>query len=155
MATKDDNVAVARRLRPAVTRLYLMMRRHTPIPEYTAAQASGMATLLDHGPMRMGEFADRESIRMPTATSLIDGLIRDGLVQRERDPADRRAVLVSVTDHGHAVLDRVRAQRDDALAVAIAALSDDDRAALAAAAPALQALHESLEGAVQSKNVHR
>ena len=148
MVTRDDNAAVARRIRPALTRLYLMLRRRTPIPEYTSAQASGLATLLDHGPMRMGEFADRESIRMPTATSLVDGLIRNGLAHREPDPADRRAVLVSLSEHGRALLQRVRDQRDDVLTDAIAQLSDDDRAALAAAAPALEALHELLEGTV-------
>lgn len=122
-----------------------MLRRHTPIPEYTAAQASALATLLDHGPMRMGDFADRESIRMPTATSLVDGLIRSDLAQRAPDPSDRRAVLVSLTSHGEQVLERVREQRDDALTRAIAMLSDDDRAALSGATGALQALHEVLE----------
>ncbi|MBE7191934.1 MarR family transcriptional regulator [Gordonia polyisoprenivorans] len=149
--THQDTASIARAIRPALTRLYLMLRRHTPIPEYSSAQASGLATLLDHGPMRMGDFAARESIRMPTATSLVDGLIRNGLAFREPDPTDRRAVLVSLTDHGRAVLQRVREQRDDVLAHAIAELSDDDRAALAAAAPALRALHEVLEGTVPTR----
>ncbi|MGC4934410.1 MarR family winged helix-turn-helix transcriptional regulator [Gordonia sp. DT30] len=145
-APVEDSTDIARAIRPAVTRLYLILRRHTPIPEYSAAQASGLATLLDHGAMRMGDFAARESIRMPTATSLVDGLIRNGLARRDPDPSDRRAVLVSLTDHGRSVLQRVSTQRDDVLAHAIAELADDDRAALAAAAPALKALQEVLEG---------
>lgn len=151
MMTSPESAAVARQLRPAVTRLYLMLRRHTPIPEYTAAQASGLATLLDHGPMRMGEFADRESIRMPTATSLVDGLVRNGLVEREPDPCDRRAVLVSLSAHGREVLERVRVRRDDVLTDAITELSDADRAALAGAAGALTTLHDLLEGQVRSR----
>lgn len=132
-------------IRPSLTRLYLALRRHTPIPEYTAAQASALVTLIDHGPMRMGEFADRESIRMPTATALIDGLRRNDLVERSPDPEDRRAVLVSVTEHGREVLDRVRGQRDEVLTAALAALTEEQRAALSAAAPALRALQEHLE----------
>lgn len=128
-----------------LTRMYLMMRRHAPIPDYSAAQASALATLLDHGPLRMGEFAERESVRMPTATAMIDGLIRNGLAQREPDPADRRAVLVSLTERGSAVLTRVREQRDDVLTRAIAQLDPADRAALVTAAGALAALHRVLE----------
>ncbi|MGV9860818.1 MarR family winged helix-turn-helix transcriptional regulator [Gordonia sp. NPDC003425] len=142
----DDSAEIARRLRPALTRLYLALRRHTPIPEYSAAQASGLAVLLDHGPMRMGEFAERESIRMPTATALVDGLRKNGLVERRPDPDDRRAVIVELTDHGRAVLTRVRNERDDVLAAAIAQLTDADRDRLADAAPALRALHQLLEG---------
>ncbi len=137
--------ALAAALRSTLTRLYLALRRHTPIREYTAAQASALSVLLDHGPMRMGELADRESIRMPTATALIDGLARNGLVERHADPEDRRAVLVGLTDHGVDVLDRVRGQRDSILTEAVAQLSDADRAALNAAAPALERLREQLE----------
>ncbi|MFT4126671.1 MAG: MarR family transcriptional regulator [Gordonia sp. (in: high G+C Gram-positive bacteria)] len=146
MVTRSDSQAIAREIRPSITRLYLMLRRHAPIPEYSAAQASAMATLLDHGPLRMGELADRESIGLSTATSVVDGLIRSDLVERTVDPADRRAVLVSLTSRGREVLTRVRDRRDDVLRDAIAELTDDDRAALAAAAPALRNLHSLLEG---------
>ncbi|MAU80970.1 MarR family transcriptional regulator [Gordonia sp. Z-3] len=141
----DETFQLASALRPTVTRLYLTLRRRTPIAEYSAAQASALAVLLDHGPMRMGELAERESIRMPTATALIDGLTKNGLVERTPDPADRRAVLVGLTDHGRDLLDRVRGRRDSILTAALAELSDDDRAALTAAAPALEALRHQLE----------
>ncbi|MXP21455.1 MarR family transcriptional regulator [Gordonia sp. HNM0687] len=141
----DEAYRLASALRPTVTRLYLTLRRRTPIAEYSAAQASALSVLLDHGPLRMGELAERESIRMPTATALIDGLTKNGLVERTPDPADRRAVLVGLTDHGRTVLDRVRGRRDTILTAALAGLTDDDRAALAAAAPALEALRHQIE----------
>ncbi|GAA1483077.1 hypothetical protein GCM10009624_35170 [Gordonia sinesedis] len=138
---------LASQLRPTVTRLYLALRRRTPMADYayTAAQASAMATLMDHGPLRIGELADRESIRMPTATTLVDGLTRNGLADRQPDPDDRRAVLVGLTEHGRSVLRTVGARRDDVLTRALATLDDEQRAALAAAAPALWALHRALE----------
>ncbi|GAB19673.1 putative MarR family transcriptional regulator [Gordonia effusa NBRC 100432] len=141
----SDNAKLAAELRPVLTRLYLSLRRHTPITEYTAAQASALATLVDHGPMRMGELAERESIRMPTATSLVDGLIRSELVTRCADPTDRRAVVIDLTARGHEVLRRVRAQRDDAVSEALSGLSDDHRAALANATQALKELHKMVE----------
>ncbi|NMO03447.1 MarR family transcriptional regulator [Gordonia sp. TBRC 11910] len=140
-----DNAKLASELRPTLTRLYLSLRRHTPITEYTAAQASALATLFDHGPMRMGELAERESIRMPTATSLVDGLIKSDLATRHADPTDRRAVVIELTEHGRVVLRRVRAERDDAVTAALAGLSDEHRAALAAATEALKELHKQVE----------
>ena len=76
---------LARDLRPAITRLYLALRRRAPIAGLSAAQASALSTLLVHAPLRMGALADREGIRMPTATTLVDGLINLGLVHRRPD----------------------------------------------------------------------
>ncbi|EGD54522.1 MarR family winged helix-turn-helix transcriptional regulator [Gordonia neofelifaecis] len=141
----NDSPDLASGLRHTVTRLYLTLRRNSPINELSAAQASGLAALVDYGPMRMGEFADRESIRMPTATALIDGLLRDGYVTRDPDPDDRRAVLVAPTDNGVAIVSDIRTSRDDNVTRALETLSDDHRAALAAALPALRELQTRME----------
>jgi DNA-binding MarR family transcriptional regulator len=37
-----------------------------------------------------------------TVTSVVDGLVARGLVQRSSDPADRRRVVLSLTDQGRA-----------------------------------------------------
>lgn len=42
---------------------------------------------------------------------LLNELERDGLIRRERDPADRRRYLVQITEAGVAVLDRAQAAR--------------------------------------------
>ncbi|WOC12283.1 hypothetical protein MP11Mi_13680 [Gordonia sp. MP11Mi] len=128
-----------------MTRLYLALRRNSPITELSAAQASALATLSDYGPMRMGAFADREGVRMPTATNLVDVLARDGLVTRDPDPDDRRAVVIALTDVGRTTLDEVRMRRDDVLTAALEQLSGEQLAALAAAAPALRDLRARLE----------
>lgn len=132
-------------LRHTVTRLYLTLRRNAPLSELSAAQASALAILIDYGPMRMGELAERESIRMPTATALVDGLLREGLVSREPDPTDRRAVVVAPTAEAGRAVDRIRTSRDDTVTRALATLSDDHRAALAAALPALRELQIRME----------
>ncbi|MBD0862770.1 MarR family transcriptional regulator [Gordonia sp. zg691] len=140
-----DPAQLAATLRPTLTRLYLALRRRAPSVELTAAQTSALNVLADHGRMRMGELADRESIRMPTATSVIDGLTKHELVERRPDPNDRRAVLVGLTDHGRALVAQIREERDVVLTGALAALSDEDRAAIAAAGPVLQALRDQLD----------
>ncbi|MGW6032264.1 MarR family winged helix-turn-helix transcriptional regulator [Gordonia terrae] len=141
----SEPAQLALTLRPTITRLYLALRRRAPSVELTAAQTSALSVLADHGSMRMGEFADRESIRMPTATSVIDGLTKHELVDRSPDPTDRRAVLVGLTDHGHALVKQIRKERDVILTGALAELTDEQRDAIAAAGPALQALRDRLD----------
>ena len=135
MTPHDD---LARELRPALTRLYLALRRRAPVAQMSAAQASALSTLMFHGPIRMGELAQREGIRMPTATALVDGMIRLGLVHR-------RPVLVDVTDDGRAAVEDARRHRDDALTAALERLSDEHLELLAAATPALHELQQQLE----------
>ncbi|GAB11412.1 putative MarR family transcriptional regulator [Gordonia araii NBRC 100433] len=142
MSSNDD---LARDLRPAITRLYLALRRRAPIAGLSAAQSSALSTLLFHGPLRMGALAEREGIRMPTATALVDGLAKLGLVTRRPDADDRRAVVVELTAQGRTTVEQVRRRRDDALAQALAQLSDDHRDALAASADALAELQRRLD----------
>ncbi len=141
----SDSAQLALALRPTITRLYLALRRRAPSVELTAAQTSALGVLADHGSMRMGELAERESIRMPTATSVIDGLTKHELVERRPDPLDRRAVLVGLTGHGRALVEQIREERDVVLTGALADLSAEHRDAIAAAGPALQALRERLD----------
>ncbi|CAM5388305.1 MULTISPECIES: MarR family winged helix-turn-helix transcriptional regulator [Streptomyces] len=81
-------------------------------------------------PLRMRDLSERAGIAARTATTIVDSLERDGLVERVRHPQDRRAFLVRLTDEG------LRCHREAeeidrlALAEATAALNADDRARL-------------------------
>jgi MarR family transcriptional regulator for hemolysin len=48
------------------------------------------------------ELARALRIEGPTLTRHLDGLEQEGLVRRERDPSDRRAVRLELTDAGRA-----------------------------------------------------
>src|ERR671935_406745 len=54
------------------------------------------------------ELARSLGIEGPTLTRHLDALERAGLVQRRRDPSDRRAVQVELTDAGAALHNRLR-----------------------------------------------
>ncbi|MFC1418483.1 MarR family transcriptional regulator [Streptacidiphilus cavernicola] len=47
-----------------------------------------------HGPLSPGALARRAGLHPATTTGILDRLERGGWIVRERDPADRRAVLV-------------------------------------------------------------
>jgi DNA-binding MarR family transcriptional regulator len=102
--------------------------------------AATLATLERNGPSRLTLLATREGVTQPAMTQLISRLAEAGLVSREADPADGRVVQVRVTDAGRATLMRRRTGRAAKLAVILAQLSPEHRAALAAALPALDAL---------------
>jgi DNA-binding MarR family transcriptional regulator len=57
----------------------------------------------------IGEIAEHLLIRPNTAVELVDRLAEAGLVQRQPDPADRRRVLVRLTDRSETLLRRLSA----------------------------------------------
>ncbi|MEU6515888.1 MarR family transcriptional regulator [Streptomyces sp. NPDC046978] len=83
-------------------------------------------------PLRMRDLSEMTGVAARTTTSIVDGLERDGLVERVRHPHDRRAFLLRLTDKG--LQRHHEAEEVDrlALAEATAALDADDRARLRA-----------------------
>jgi DNA-binding MarR family transcriptional regulator len=118
-------------------RLYHQLARGR---DMSRTAASVLAMLRDHGPRRITEIAAGEAIAQPSATTLVARLERDGLVRREPDPADARAVRVHLTDEGRERLAAMRATRAAAMDERLAALEPEEREALAAALPALDKL---------------
>jgi len=54
-------------------------------------------TLLDvHGPLTPGRLADLTGLKTGTVTGVLDRLESAGFVRRDRDPTDRRKVIVSL-----------------------------------------------------------
>ena len=75
------------------------------IPKYFALQR-----LVDAGqPVSLSSLAERQRCVRSNITQLVDRLEADGLVRRVDDPADRRAVLATVTELG---LERFAAAND-------------------------------------------
>ena len=82
-------------------------------------------------PLRMTELADRLGIVPRSLTTVVDALEEAGLVRREIDPSNRRAILLRLTGQGTAVRDELREARRRAAEDLFAPLPDDDRELLA------------------------
>ena len=82
-------------------------------------------------PPRMTEIADRLGIVPRSLTTVVDALEEAGLVRREIDPRNRRAILLRLTDRGVAVRDDLREARRRAAERLFAPLSADQRETLA------------------------
>lgn len=92
------------------------------------------------GPVAPGEVARRLLVTAPVVTRLVSGLEKAGLVERHRDPSDRRAQNLVLTAAGRR---KVSAMRRDLLAAAkelIEPLPEGRRAAVAAALDELEVL---------------
>jgi DNA-binding MarR family transcriptional regulator len=81
-------------------------------------------------PPRMAEIADRLGIVPRSLTTVIDSLESVGLVRREIDPRNRRAILLHLTERGAAVRDDLREARRRAAEELFAPLPARDREAL-------------------------
>lgn len=62
-------------------------------------------------PMRMAALAEALRVVPRSATGVVEGLEEMGLVRRETDPANRRSVLVGLTDAGRGTLDELAEAR--------------------------------------------
>jgi DNA-binding MarR family transcriptional regulator len=72
--------------------------------ELTLSQYALLAPLGEGEPARVGDLATEAGITAPTATRILDALERRDIVRRKRSVHDRRAVTVTLTDFGRAVL---------------------------------------------------
>jgi DNA-binding MarR family transcriptional regulator len=88
-------------------------------------------TQLHRGPARPSVLAAEFGFAPRTITELVDTLERDGLVTRQPDPTDRRALLVALTSEGEAALAVGRAARARLMKQVFGALGPDDRATMA------------------------
>ncbi|QMU76175.1 MarR family transcriptional regulator [Streptacidiphilus sp. PB12-B1b] len=86
-----------------------------------------------------------------SVSTLVNQLVAAGLLVRRTDPQDRRAVNLTVTPAAAERLVDWDARRSELVRRQVAGLSEQDRAAIAGAVPALrrlaESLHEELEGA--------
>ena len=97
----------------------------------TGAQARVIRFLERMGhPVRMADIAAALEVVPRTATSIVDGLEAARLVVRAIDPHDRRSILVSFTDEGALVLDRLANARRRSAEAMFSPLSPRERAEL-------------------------
>ena len=97
-------------------------------------------------PPRMTELADHLGIVPRSLTTVIDALEQAGLVRREIDPRNRRAILLRLTDRGTAVRDDLREARRRAAEDLFAPLSASDRELLGGLLARLDAQEPDVRG---------
>ena len=85
--------------------------------------------LRNESPARMGDIAAEMHIPISTATRVVDRLETKRLLRREKDPRDRRNVLVSLEKEGEAAVRRIEAHTYAVLTKNLDGFTDGDIAA--------------------------
>ena len=80
---------------------------------------------IERGATRIQDIADGSWTSVSAASRTVDGLVRDGWLDRGPDPDDRRASRVTLTAHGRAELDVVRDWATGMVADLVASLGVD------------------------------
>lgn len=134
---------LAEALRPALYRLYRLLRRESEGLGVTGLQFLLLAIIGKNPGIGTAELARMERLRGPTISGHVRLMEAAGLITRSAgEHEDRRRVGLTVTAQGQAVIDEMQRRRVDWLARRIAHLSDAERSALAAAIAPLARLSE-------------
>jgi len=99
--------------------------------DITSSALRALRVLGRDGAMRLSELSEHLRIAPRSVTEVVDTLESRGLAKRRPDPADRRATLAELTEHGASVLDAIRAARGTEAERVFGRLSATDRAHLA------------------------
>jgi DNA-binding MarR family transcriptional regulator len=121
---------IAMRLHKVSIRLLRTLRREDDDSGLSAPRLSALSVVVFAGPISLGQLADAEQVRAPTMSRIVDALVEAGLVTREIRPDDRRAVSISATDKGRALMEAGRERRVRRLAHQLETLADSEIRAL-------------------------
>ena len=93
----------------------------------TFTQLTCLAELRDHGQLTLRGLADRVRMSPSTLVAVVDRLVAASYVDRDRDPHDRRKLVLRLTVGGEQLLDESPALLDDVLAARLNALPEAER----------------------------
>jgi DNA-binding MarR family transcriptional regulator len=137
-ASAADPTATADRLHSAAIHLLRSLRRTDAASGLSGPRLSALSVVVFLGPISLGALAAAEQVRPPTMTRIVTALERLGLVHREPDPDDARAIRIRATREGVRVLHAGRKRRVAVLTARLESLPDADRKRLLAALPVLE-----------------
>jgi DNA-binding MarR family transcriptional regulator len=92
----------------------------------TAAQYTALTVLERHDDMSSAQLARNSFVTAQSMADMIAALQARGLIERQRDRADRRRLVVALTADGRALLDRYRDTVVDLERRMLAGLSEPD-----------------------------
>jgi DNA-binding MarR family transcriptional regulator len=138
------NAGLASTLRLSVMRLRRrLVAERDPANDLSIGQMAVLGALFKNDELTVGELAAHERVQPPSMTRTVGCLVDGGYAERRAGDADRRQVIVLISEKGRATVKADRARRDEWLAQRLAALTADERAVLREAAPILEKISNS------------
>ena len=130
---------------------------------WNAAQQCGMTSpergrllwVVGDKSVRTGVVAQQLKLSAGAVTELVEGLVSEGLVRREADPEDRRAVVLALTAEGRRIRERYELAASSAIAQVLGRLTPPQRRRLRTAFADLNAAFAASDAAPPAKDLHR
>jgi DNA-binding MarR family transcriptional regulator len=141
VSSTSDVAPLASDLRVVVGQLIRRLRAEQH--RFSMSQGAVLGRLDRDGPQSVSDLAAAEKVRPQSMAQTVADLESGGMVERVRDPGDRRRSLVRFTAKGRDTLYADRRQREGWLAGMIAELSAEDRRALTRAVELMREIAES------------
>jgi DNA-binding MarR family transcriptional regulator len=110
------------------------IREHFEAAAGLTLERASYALLLrldEQGPLRLSDLADRLGVDLSTASRQVHHLQVAGLLERATMEEDRRAALLTVTDAGKEMVDRILEARRSVITELLAGWTPEERAELA------------------------
>ncbi|MDO9377403.1 MAG: MarR family transcriptional regulator [Nocardioidaceae bacterium] len=136
-----NRLAEVERLQVAVIQLARQLGSAYP-DDLPRSARTALAAVVKYGPLRIGDLAEREGVGQTAISRTVRNLEADGLVTRSPDPQDGRVWLVEASERGRSRFLDDRRLLSEQLVSQLDALSEDDLAALLAAAGPLEQMIE-------------
>jgi DNA-binding MarR family transcriptional regulator len=76
---------------------------------FTAKHVGALSVIATEGPLSQQRLGERAAMDRTTVVAIVDGLEEAGYVERRRDPSDRRAYALEITEEGREWLEDARA----------------------------------------------
>ena len=136
-------------LADGIARLRRALRRGARVadPEnpLAVAQLELLSALVENPGARPGRLALLLHMRPNTVTTIVNALVAHGMVSRVGADSDRRAIELTATEAGQKAVRAWQATNADLLHLALSTLPAQQRRALTAAIPALDALARAVD----------
>jgi len=120
------------------------IRAEYPAETLPATHVEILQILAEQPGIRVGDVPGALGLAQSTVSALIRQMAEHGLVERAGAPADRRVVLVSLTDAGARLLADWHEAHRLRINAALGALEADQRLAIGRALPALDLLADQI-----------
>jgi DNA-binding MarR family transcriptional regulator len=95
--------------------------------DLTYNQYKTLLTIADRRECSLGDLARELGVAMSSASQMVDRLVGEGLVKRNLDEANRRQVIIRLTDNGEDLIAKLRQGIIDGYRRVLAKMSDEEQ----------------------------
>jgi DNA-binding MarR family transcriptional regulator len=143
MSSEEDAAgAILEHVPVAMREIRARMREGRP-PGISVAQFRALLYVRRNAGCGLSDLAEHLGTSVPAASELVSRLVREELLERETDPAERRRIRLTLSAEGSGQLDKARSAVVDWLRERVATLEPGRQHALVAALADLRSLVEA------------